>query len=320
MPDFVGLIGSTYSVPLFFLISGFCIHLSQLKQNEKRNSIKLNLLDYFSRRFWRIYPAYLIILLFACTIKAINGEKVGLTDFLIHLFVFQGFSIHYFNSINLVLWTITVEIAFYLLYPLWYFFRNKFGHHIALLISFIITLISWLFIMKSFNSSIAPTRFFILNIWVSWCFGAWLCEELILNSRKLDSNVYWWVIGAFLLLLNYVLGSYWWFQFAYYNIIIALWAWIIVPLFRVEGIIERKQNFLLRLIVTILVLIGVSSYSLYMLHEPLMVLRNVLLLKIVSPKCRIIVGGLWIIVTFIISWISFQLFEKPFLSYRFTSK
>ena len=124
LTEIFSMIGALYAVPLFFLISGFCIHLSQLKQNSISGTQKLALVPYLKRRFWRIYPTYLIILLFACAVSAIGGEKVSVTDFLVHVILFQGFSIKYFNSINLVLWTISVEILFYLLYPIWYFFRT----------------------------------------------------------------------------------------------------------------------------------------------------------------------------------------------------
>src|SRR4051794_7557449 len=44
-------------VPLFFVLSGFCIELSTLRAgNLKRAS-------FFWRRFWRIYPTYLVSLM-----------------------------------------------------------------------------------------------------------------------------------------------------------------------------------------------------------------------------------------------------------------
>ncbi len=50
-------------VPLFFVISGFCIHASALKNNELRVG------RFFWRRFWRIYPPYLAALIFAIFIS-----------------------------------------------------------------------------------------------------------------------------------------------------------------------------------------------------------------------------------------------------------
>ena len=47
-------------VTLFFLISGFLIHYITLKKGIDYFNLKL----YFNKRFWRIYPPYLLALLF----------------------------------------------------------------------------------------------------------------------------------------------------------------------------------------------------------------------------------------------------------------
>ncbi len=73
--DFIAVIGAKYGVPLFFLISGFCIHLSQLKQNQHLASDRFHFSKYLIRRFWRIYPAYVIILFFSCSVSAIAWRK-----------------------------------------------------------------------------------------------------------------------------------------------------------------------------------------------------------------------------------------------------
>src|SRR5476649_1859072 len=49
--------GATYAVPLFFLISGYCIHWSNIKYLKAKRSLPLK--EYYVRRFLRIYPAYL---------------------------------------------------------------------------------------------------------------------------------------------------------------------------------------------------------------------------------------------------------------------
>src|SRR4029079_6353157 len=43
-------------VPLFFVISGFCIHYSFLRRGQ------FNAREFVWRRFWRIYPAYFVAL------------------------------------------------------------------------------------------------------------------------------------------------------------------------------------------------------------------------------------------------------------------
>jgi peptidoglycan/LPS O-acetylase OafA/YrhL len=55
-------------VPIFFTVSGFCIHLSY--QRSRENGFK----RFFTRRFFRIYPPYLLAVLF---FGLIFGERLG---------------------------------------------------------------------------------------------------------------------------------------------------------------------------------------------------------------------------------------------------
>src|ERR1700743_3278168 len=125
--------GATYSVPLFFLISGYCIHISNLKY--LKTSSPLPLKQYYIRRFLRIYPPYLIALLFALAVNYITTENYSfnVVDIIIHLFSLQGFTTTYFNTINVVLWTISIELAFYAIYPLFYFVRLRYSLNYALI-------------------------------------------------------------------------------------------------------------------------------------------------------------------------------------------
>jgi peptidoglycan/LPS O-acetylase OafA/YrhL len=314
--EIFAMIGAWYAVPLFFLISGFCIHLSQLKQNSILGTQNLKLLPYIKNRFWRIYPTYFILLLFSCSISAIGGGKISKTDFFIHISLCQCFSAKYFNSINLVLWTISVEFLFYLLYPTWYFLRTKFGLNQALFISASVSVISCLITTYFFNYDILTNKYFILNIWGGWCFGAWLCEKLVNDEAKFLKDKIWWSTGFLILITFYFSKVYQWAGLIRYNLIILLWGWLLVPFISLEDKIEINKNKVIKLVIKILVAIGVSSYSLYMLHEPLMSLRNLILLSVVSNKLRLIIGVIWFFATFFIAWVSFQLFEKPFISFR----
>jgi peptidoglycan/LPS O-acetylase OafA/YrhL len=51
-----------WGVPLFFVISGFCIHLRWAKQQAGKQVDRLDLFDFWKRRLYRLYPPYLIVL------------------------------------------------------------------------------------------------------------------------------------------------------------------------------------------------------------------------------------------------------------------
>lgn len=312
----IDLIGSTYSVPLFFLISGFCIHLSQLKYSHFKGSTELDLVYYYKRRFWRIYPIYLIVLLFSCAVSSLLGKKTSIEDFSIHLLFLQGFSTSYFNSINLVLWTITIEVCFYILYPVWYFLKNKLGLDAALILSIITSILSWFTIQIYFNQTAYPYFYFVLNLWGAWCFGAWLAEKIIFEQKDFLKSATWWIIGSVLLIIYLVFNKYTTFPLMNYSLVISLWAWFIVPFLKLESWFQKINNSSWYFLMLIPVLIGTSSYSLYMLHMPLIYLRNIILEDVFSENLKLILGGVWLILIFILSYISFVLFEKPFLTYR----
>ena len=110
----------------FFLISGFCIHYPNTSGN-----IRPSWKTYLIRRFWRIYPAYFAALLFTAGISYLClilwGDKTWDVS---KIFRVATLTQNYppgngqFLS-NPSLWTIPLEIEFYLLYPLLFYFSHQ---------------------------------------------------------------------------------------------------------------------------------------------------------------------------------------------------
>src|SRR5262249_40945938 len=64
-------------VPLFFVLSGFCIHL-RAARTRAGAAARPRLRDFFLRRFWRIYPPYWIALaLFAWALPFVASLLTG---------------------------------------------------------------------------------------------------------------------------------------------------------------------------------------------------------------------------------------------------
>ncbi|MDQ2772566.1 MAG: acyltransferase family protein, partial [Bacteroidota bacterium] len=94
----------TQGVTLFLVISGFLIHWGYLKSGA---SFRAG--EFFSRRFWRIYPPYLVaLLLFGFTLGFGGGRSL-----LAHLTLTHNLSDQTFATINPSFWSLALEAQLY---------------------------------------------------------------------------------------------------------------------------------------------------------------------------------------------------------------
>lgn len=306
---YTDLFGAIYAVPLFFLLSGYCIHASNIKY-VKANS-KLPLKEYYLRRFWRIYPPYLVAVLFAVLMKFLvePGYSLDKKDLVVHLLSLQGFSVAYFNTINVVLWTITVELEFYILYPLFYYLRKRYGLNTAIAFVFVISVISIAFFIIKADVTL-PGRYCVFNIWFAWCCGAYLADKKLIDPVSLKKPIY--IIIYMAILIGFYLTKYLPDELVIitYQLRILIWTAPMIFLISREAFF-RKWNHLW--IIKIIAGIGLSSYSLYLFHEPLTNLKNLVVHKFfpVSLQPVLLLAGIFVIPA--ITFASYYYIEKPFM-------
>ena len=302
--------GASYAVPLFFIISGYCIHLSNIRYVEQKQQLPLK--QYYLKRLRRIYPPYLLALIISIVVNLITGLNyhVTITDVVCHALLLQGFTKSYFNSINVVLWTITIEMAFYLLYPIFYYLRLKYSLNKALLIAFIVSTLS-IVCISAFSEINLPQKLFVLNIWFAWCCGAWIADNYILNKQVFKHKL---VISTYLLIFVLFILQFFIHQSKLQIITgqlnILIWSGPLLLFLQLEPWFRKRDLLILRLIV----MLGLSSYSLYLFHEPLLSLKNHLvhwLLPAALQPAGVCVG---IILIPVITWFSYQYVEKPFIT------
>ena len=111
--------------------SGFCIHLSHQRSRDKDFTV------FFVRRFFRIYPPYVLalVLVIGCIlftniffgVSSVHGTTRSeiFQQAVPHLFLIHNLSARYFSGINSALWSVAVEFQLYLLYPLLLFLATK---------------------------------------------------------------------------------------------------------------------------------------------------------------------------------------------------
>jgi len=124
------LLGFGYlGVPLFFVISGFCIHLPfarALAQDPGAVSMP-DWRRFFARRFWRLYPPYLAALAVALGLWWATGEPVPWPAVTTQALLVHPFHTSTFDGVNPPAWTLSVEAQLYVAYPLVFWLTARVG-------------------------------------------------------------------------------------------------------------------------------------------------------------------------------------------------
>ncbi|MDX2127773.1 MAG: acyltransferase [Chloroherpetonaceae bacterium] len=236
-------------VELFFVISGFVIHYGYLQSGKERP----NWIQFFNKRFWRIYPPYLFSMIFF----ALLMEKGTLTtkDFWSHVFMVHNFSTETFFGINASYWSLGVEMQFYLLYPLALYIRSRVGIKGLLAIGFVIHLgFGAIGLLMDWHS--LPYDKNALKVWILWLMGC-AAAEFYLDGKRIfpNSPITFWTI----FLLFFPLKAIWFSPYITDLYISAVSAFGIELYLNSEkkslGFVERKLSE-----------IGICSYSMYLLH------------------------------------------------------
>lgn len=145
---FADYLSSAIAVKSFFVVSGFLIFMSY----ENTHTLK----NYFSKRLRRIYPAYFTVV-FLCALLGVFFSHLTAVDYfsakwlkylLANLLFFNFiqpdlpglFNNNILSAVNGALWTLKIEVMFYLCVPLFIFMMRKFGRWQVLLTLYVASL------------------------------------------------------------------------------------------------------------------------------------------------------------------------------------
>lgn len=319
--NWLAIPGANYGVTRFFVISGFCIHRSEWRRLARNPSSSFDTWSYFARRFRRIYPVYAFALLLSCVINILNSDWPGFGDLGAHVLLVHGFSAGYFNGINVVLWTISVEAFFYIIYPAWLNYRVKAGLARAFLGGTALSVLSCFVSALLLYPYGFPTRWFFLNTWGGWLLGALLAETIDRHAAFYKSWR-WWLLGsaAWISALGVEASGFYEGRLLIlqFPVRIYLSAWPLSAIVLLESRLANSGKALHKL-VRVVSLIGLSSYSLYLLHEPLISVRNLLQGAIHLIYLRLAFQVFWFFAVIGLSWLSYRHLEQRFIKRRTAS-
>ena len=314
----VGMIAQA-GVAIFFVVSGFCIHLSFQTQGRQWRG-------FFIRRFFRIYPAYILALFFSFLLLTINpGLDFASREFWVQL-LSHGLLVHNFNpatvgGINAALWSLAVEAQLYLIYPLLLVLVGRMGWGRAMGM-----LAACELLIRGFDGGVqtldaagtaaGQVSWLLANspfgYWFSWALGAFIADAW-LKKQPLPfahaSPLRWLVLALGVHFARPLCG----FQFLLFAVTTAAVTGRCLSGSRPP---VKAPAFSLALLQRI----GLWSYSLYLLHQPLLHVYSHLIVWAVpvghrpAPAAFVLVMLTWLIII-PLSALWYRLVEMPGIAF-----
>jgi len=279
------------AVALFFVVSGFVIHLSFL------NSKASTTAQFYWRRFWRIYPSYFFAMVVAAMGSgAIAGSADGRRELVTHALMVHNFFSDTFYGINPSFWSLGLEVQRYLLYPVLLAMRRRIGIERALGVTLILSLLSRIAVapIQDWSRDPDPVLWALpTTLWFDWTLGAWLAERLHQQKEplRMPRAAVWCLVLMWLISWHFKPTS-----ILTFSITSGLSAIFVDRYLRVQHRPTRLESTFMAM--------GRSSYSFYLWHQPLipLLLGGLTVPGLPDdPLARMTVGGLLVFLP-ILAW------------------
>ena len=319
-----------YGVWLFFVISGFCIHMRWAKQRQTDPEARIEFVSFWKRRFRRLYPPFLAA--FILYIALLHREGLAWTGTTLwrmglNLFMLGNLDPGALNAINGVFWTLAIEEQLYLAYFVLLALRVRFGWRAALTVAIAARAVWYAMAMvlhRAAGLDILVTQA-VASQWSIWALGAVAVEAAlglvrlpawtrngwigtgVLAAAALNTCAYaFWITGTPAGDVCWLIGDLVWGLgfFIWVNCAVA---------------VERRWNLANHVprMAAWCASLGVFSYSLYLTHQLLvehlwpMAVKRLPALSGLPPVAGMLsLAGLSVL----FAWGFFIVFERPFLS------
>lgn len=302
-------------VSVFFVVSGFCIHLSFARNPNWR--------IFGIRRFLRIYPPYfLAVLLFALLVPwtKIPYTRFGLAQLGSHLALIHNYDPRFIFGINGSFWSIAVEAQLYLLYPVLLALVARLGWNRSL--SYIAALEIGLRTLSSviLCATDEPLSLLFMGLpfsyWYGWSIGAAVADAYI-RKRPIPFANHSLLVWSGLAVGSNFLKPFSQFSFLFFAILTAT---VIAKLLKREHVPIHSPSVVSKSLGKSLSTVGVWSYSIYLIHTPFLVVAPWIATKFTSlhsPQPLIIFAlclCLWLPII-VLSALWYRAFELPSIAF-----
>jgi peptidoglycan/LPS O-acetylase OafA/YrhL len=310
---------------LFFVISGFCIHLQWAKTKAAGLEPDIRFGPFWKRRIRRLYPPYLITLLLFLLLTAatvgLNFTHFVFYDLGMHLLMLHNLDPNTCYTINGVFWTLAIEEQLYLAYFLLLFIRVRWGWGVTIAVC-LLARVGWMALshvvwLKTGYGIPVPEA--AAAHWFTWALGAIGVEVMFglirLRGWSRDLRLATALIVAASALSSYLpsISKESWLHNTSWLLIHPLWGlgFFIV----VNRVVLAEQSWFrqakLPSLASLFATLGIFSYSIYLTHE-LVIMQS---WRWTNPA-RLQLGNVLLIVvpaTILFAWLFFWFCEKPFM-------
>lgn len=303
----ITLLGYFPGVPIFFFVSGFLIYSSYEKSKENQKP----LLNFYQKRFLRLYPALWFCFLLSIisiwqsgyfdSIKWDSGKFLAWC--LAQVSFFQFYNLEFLRGygvgvLNGSLWTIAVELQFYILTPFLYFLLTRSNKAVVFSIIFFLIILNILNSQLNDRDNILMKLFYVSFLpWIyMFILGALIYKnEVVLNYIK---KTPFFIFISLYVLSYFLTKNYGWGNSINPISYILLACMIIKFAFTAPNLSDSILNR------------NDISYGIYIFHMPIV---NYLIYSNINGSLGFFIC---LIATIIISLISWFIIEKKSLSLK----
>ncbi len=299
--------GGFLGVDVFFVISGFLITTNIIKQ---RNENKFSIISFYDKRIRRIMPALFFTLLITSIVafflmlpydlknfgQSLFASSLGGNNILLYLTT--GYWSHAAEMKPLYhTWSLGVEEQYYLLIPLIFIIFSKNRTKIILYIIYLLFIASWMLSFRTNNNEFNFLMIFT-RLW-QLCAGTILAIHI--DKFKQKSSLLM-SVGILLIIISCIAPRIISSNQAIYNLMPTLGTFLVIAYSPREGWLNTAcSNKLISII-------GLSSYSIYLLHQPMIAFLRLSSEVEVSIYMQLFMGCLSIPLG-VLMW---KYIEKPF--------
>lgn len=321
------LSGGFLGVDTFFVISGFLI--TSLLLHEYRENGKIDLKNFWIRRFKRLIPAVVFLLMVLVTYMAIfHLERLAAikTDVIAALIYMSNWwfiieEVSYFEALEVNplkhLWSLAIEEQFYIVWPLILLILLTFVKRMSRiwLITFAISIISLVLMIilsvplgdnsRVYFGTDTRAHSLLIGVLLAYIFPPFRLKKEINTASSVVLNTVGFVtLGILIYMFTFVSASHYWIYVG------GLYGIAAVTTLLIAASVHPTTFFATKLLGNpLFVFIGKRSYSLYLWHYPIIMLSNTYFIQGQVPIYVIVIQ---VIMTFVMAEVSYRFIEQPF--------